>query len=321
MSEPRPRELRAHQDGDRELASYDVRGVGLGGWSCSDHHVYDPQTRTITARRRRVRDGPAAAPGRARRPADHVDDAGRDERHRRAPDGALVVADTRNHRIRRVATDGTATTLAGTGAFGYRPADDGGPATSARLSSPQAVAAFEDGAGQPVVVFADTSANRVRRIAPDGTITTIAGGGTSLGDDGPATAGAALGPARRRRRARRHDLRRRHRPAPRPHDRHRRAHHHRRRHRLRRLRAATAAAPRSRRLRAPQGLAVSTAGDLLIADTGNARVRARRRLDGTIETVAGGAQRARRRRRRARARPTRSWSSRPRSPCGAAARS
>ncbi len=272
--------------GTAVLASHDARGVGLGGWTYADHHTYDPQSRTIL----RGDGGFATAePLRLGALAQQSSSATLDGTSgiTVAPDGALVVADTSNHRIRRIAADGTATTLAGTGAFGYRPGDDGGPATSARLSSPQAVAAFEDGAGQPVVVFADTSANRIRRIAPDGTITTIAGGGSALGDDGPATAarlslprGVAVAPDGTIYVA---DTGQ---------------------HRVRMIgtdgRITTVAGTGSAgfsgdggraalaQLRGPQGLAVSPTGDLLIADTGNARIRAVS-LDGTIATVAGGA--------------------------------
>ena len=96
--------------------------------------------------------------------------------------GNVYVADTGNHRVRRIDAAGTITTYAGTG----EPGDcvDGGPAAEARLSSPYGVAA--DTAGN--VYVADTGNHRVRRIDATGTITTYAGTGEpgDSGDGGPA---------------------------------------------------------------------------------------------------------------------------------------
>ncbi len=92
----------------------------------------------------------------------------------------LYIADTLNHRIRRVSPSGTINTVAGNGIQGL--SGDGGLATSAELYYPQGIAV--DIAGN---VFA-TEYTRVRRVSPDGMITTVAGGGTQgySGDGGPA---------------------------------------------------------------------------------------------------------------------------------------
>jgi RHS repeat-associated protein len=87
-------------------------------------------------------------------------------------DGSLYIADTYNHRVRRVSTSGIITTVAGTGAAGYN--GDGGPAVAARIALPYEVAAGSDGS----VYIADTSNHRVRRIAGNGIINTVAGNGT-----------------------------------------------------------------------------------------------------------------------------------------------
>ena len=103
-----------------------------------------------------------------------------------AVDGAgnLFIADTDNHRIRRVDPTGTITTVAGTGRPGF--SGDGGPADQALLRYPSGVAV--DGAGN--LFIADTSNGRIRRVDPAGTITTVAGGGEGaigfIGDGGPA---------------------------------------------------------------------------------------------------------------------------------------
>ena len=86
-------------------------------------------------------------------------------------DGSLFIADTANHRVRRISRDGAISTAAGSGERGF--AGDGGPATDAQLSSPQALAF--DGRGRLLIV--DTGNRRVRRVGHDGVITTVIGNG------------------------------------------------------------------------------------------------------------------------------------------------
>jgi sugar lactone lactonase YvrE len=83
--------------------------------------------------------------------------------------GEVYIAE--GNRIREVKKDGKISTLAGTGTAGY--GGDGGPAAQAQLDMPQGLAV--DSAGN--VYIADTLNNRVRRVAADGTITTVAGAG------------------------------------------------------------------------------------------------------------------------------------------------
>jgi uncharacterized protein (TIGR03437 family) len=101
--------------------------------------------------------------------------------------GGLYIADTNNHRVRKVSADGVITTVAGTGTPGC--SGDGGPATKAQLKSPSGVAV--DVAGN--LLIADTWNYRIRKVSPDGTITTVAGGHPAstdwfgdIGDNGPA---------------------------------------------------------------------------------------------------------------------------------------
>ncbi len=111
-------------------------------------------------------------------------------------EGNLFIADVGNHRVRKVSADGIITTLAGNGGAGF--SGDGGPALDAQLYLPAALAV--DGKGN--VFILDTgntygpandpgllAGNRVRRISPDGIITTVAGNGVPgfSGDGGPAT--------------------------------------------------------------------------------------------------------------------------------------
>ena len=96
-------------------------------------------------------------------------------------DGTLYIADWQNHRIRRVGPDGIITTAAGQGQG--IPSGDGGPATAAFMDSPRGVAVAPDG----TLFIAEYYL--IRRVGPDGIITTVAGDGAAnfLGDGGPAT--------------------------------------------------------------------------------------------------------------------------------------
>ena len=140
--------------------------------------------------------------------------------------GNLYIADTWHHRVRRVDSAGTITTVAGTGDEGF--GGDGGPADNAQLSGPTGVAVDRSGN----LYIADWKNHRVRRVDSSGTITTVAGTGGDAGfggDGGPAD---------------------------------------------------------NAQLSWPKGVAVDRSGNLYIADTWNHRVR---RVDsaGIITTVAG----------------------------------
>jgi RHS repeat-associated protein len=142
-------------------------------------------------------------------------------------DGSVLVADGFNDRIRRIAPDGTISTLAGTGAPGATTHDgDGGPATSAHIGRPSAVAAAPDGS----FYIADRYNSLIRRVTPDGVIRTVVGGGDGFAGDG----GDAL----------------------------------------------------TARISGPSDLAIGPDGSLYIADTNNQRIR-RVTPNGRIDTVAG----------------------------------
>lgn len=82
--------------------------------------------------------------------------------------GNLYVADTGNHAIRRVTPQGVVSTVAGDGTPGFRD----GPVAQARFNGPIGVAVGRDGR----VYVADTYNDRIRVIATDGTVSTLAGG-------------------------------------------------------------------------------------------------------------------------------------------------
>jgi sugar lactone lactonase YvrE len=94
--------------------------------------------------------------------------------------GNLYIADAMNHRVRKVSPAGIITTIAGNGTPGF--SGDGGPATSAQLNTPTAVAV--DASGNLYIV--DSANFRVRRVAPGGMISTylvgtVAGRGVPAG--------------------------------------------------------------------------------------------------------------------------------------------
>jgi sugar lactone lactonase YvrE len=91
--------------------------------------------------------------------------------------GNVFVADSRNNMIRKISADGTVTTLAGSGQQGL--AD--GKAASASFFFPVGVAAGPDGS----VYVADTHNSLIRKISPQGIVTTVAGALTSSTKDHP----------------------------------------------------------------------------------------------------------------------------------------
>ena len=106
-----------------------------------------------------------------------------------APNGDVYIADTGNDRIRLV-RGGRITTVAGNGQAGY--SGDGGQATSARLDTPEGVAA--DSTGN--IYIADNANNLIRKVDSSGIISTVAGNSTATNymDGASATTVAIGGP-------------------------------------------------------------------------------------------------------------------------------
>ncbi|RKP54318.1 copper amine oxidase [Cohnella endophytica] len=86
--------------------------------------------------------------------------------------GNVYVADTNNNAIRKIAKDGKVTTLAGNGLLG----SDDGVGSKATFNAPSDVAV--DGKGN--VYVADTLNNVIRKIAPDGTVSTLTAASTRV---------------------------------------------------------------------------------------------------------------------------------------------
>ncbi len=100
--------------------------------------------------------------------------------------GNIYVADAFNHQIRKIAPNGSVTTLAGNGAEGN--AD--GAAGAARFSYPFGLAV--DAGGN--VYVADWGNHSIRKVAPDGSVTTLAGNGSSGAVNGSGNAASFSGP-------------------------------------------------------------------------------------------------------------------------------
>ncbi len=98
------------------------------------------------------------------------------------PDGTLYVTDGLNFRVRSINVEGRIQTAFGTGAVGF--SGDGGSATSAQIARARGLDIGPDGS----LYLADVENRRVRRVGPDGIVTTIAGTGVQgfSGDNGPA---------------------------------------------------------------------------------------------------------------------------------------
>ncbi len=117
------------------------------------------------------------------------------------PDGSLYIVDSYHQRIRKVDLNGIISTVAGSGAVVNFCGDvqttcvpggfsgDGGPATQAQLNYPHDVAVGRDGS----IYIDDTGNNRIRRVGPEGIITTLAGTGTDgFTPDGQPAMGSAI---------------------------------------------------------------------------------------------------------------------------------
>lgn len=88
--------------------------------------------------------------------------------------GNLYVADSDDNRIRRITPAGAIQTIAGTGIGGFNL--ESGPATTVQLNQPYGLAV--DASGN--LFIADLGNARVRKLTPDGTLTTVAGGGSTI---------------------------------------------------------------------------------------------------------------------------------------------
>lgn len=171
------------------FGSWDARKQGLGAWTLNVHHAYDPQGHVLYLGKGSSQFATASVNGSMTTVA--TGSSPFPTRMIAGADGSLYFSlGVGNHSVRRISPNGVITTVAG-GTGGYYYNGDGQPATSANLKFPGSMALGPDGS----LYIADTGSFRIRRVAPDGIISTVAGiggGGISSGDGGPAIS-ASLG--------------------------------------------------------------------------------------------------------------------------------
>jgi len=102
------------------------------------------------------------------------------------PDWTVYTADYANHLIRKISPDGLVTTLAGSGEPGWLD----GAGSTARFNGPDGIAFAPSGD----LYVTDANNRRIRKVAPDGTVTTVAGSGQPGTRDGPAATAQFLYP-------------------------------------------------------------------------------------------------------------------------------
>lgn len=181
-----------------------VVNQALAGWSFNVHHVYDPVTQTIYTGdgfKRSVKDiGNIITTVVGSGTAGFSGDGGPAKQASIAfpgevtigSDNSIYFRDSGNNRLRKVDPSGNIKTIAGNGIYGY--SGDGGPAIEAKISNYGGMAV--DTEGDKTIYFSDYGNTRIRKIAADGTISTVAGNGTPgfSGDGGPATSAQVNGP-------------------------------------------------------------------------------------------------------------------------------
>ncbi len=192
-------EIIAWQEQTATFGNWDVTSAGLGGWTLSAHHAYDPVGQVLyygDGRRRDAQNINAAVTHFAGTGTAGGSGNGGPATQAQlnaptgvavAPDGSVIIVERSGHRIRKVSSTGVISTIAGTGSAGY--SGDNGPATQAQINLPHTPEIGPDGS----IYFGDQNNARVRRISPTGIITTVAGTGTiGFSGDGGLATGAML---------------------------------------------------------------------------------------------------------------------------------
>lgn len=159
----------------RSLGGLDLRqSHGLGGWALGIHHFYDPIGRVLYLGNGQRSSGGTIAENVITTVLGNsvIQGQGQISDIEVASDGSILVAEI--NIIRRVFSDGTITTFAGTGVSGF--SGDDGPATAAQFSGIRGIDLAPDGS----LYIADGSNNRIRKVAPDGIVTTVAGDGNNF---------------------------------------------------------------------------------------------------------------------------------------------
>ena len=187
--------LRLSQSFSTFLGGWDCRSLGLGGWQFEVQKVFDPVRRVLVGHAPANRFGDAIAPvecivagtGAVGYSGDGSPalDATLESPSSLAVDvvGNLLIVDRAHSVVRQIDVNGTISTVAGTGTHGF--SGDGGPAAAAQFNSPWDIDVAPDGS----IYVADHNNNRIRKIDPNGIVSTVAGNGLFQNptEGGPAT--------------------------------------------------------------------------------------------------------------------------------------
>lgn len=163
-------EVTLWQKWETTLGTWDALPQGIGGWTLDEHHAYDPigQVLHLGGGQRRSAEATGAV-------VDTLVISGADNPWGVAtgPDGYVYwLGSNRVYKVDPRDPYRNITVVAGSSDIGGY-GGDGGPATAALLYSPQDLVVAPDGS----VYIADTTNNRIRKVGPDGIITTVAGNG------------------------------------------------------------------------------------------------------------------------------------------------
>ena len=166
-------------DWSTDMPAWHASGEGIGGFFLDVHHSFDPVGKTVY-----LGNGTKRSAENSGRVVETLAGGGSDGNGEgipgksaslsspsdivAGPDGSVYIAETGRHRVRKVAPDGTISTVAGTAQHGY--SGDGGPATSAELNGPRGLALGPDGS----LYIADADNFAIRQITPDGVMHTVA---------------------------------------------------------------------------------------------------------------------------------------------------
>ncbi len=175
-------QITLYQENTTQITRQDMRGQGMGGWTLSVLHSYDPSGHVLNlgdGTRREVDQLTAnvvttiAGDGSSTFGGEGVSALNSGIAGPSGitvgPDRSVYVVDNTAHRVTRVDPNGILHTVAGTGVRGF--SGDGGQGIQAQLANPTSVALGLDGS----VYISDRSNFRVRRVGPDGVISTFAG--------------------------------------------------------------------------------------------------------------------------------------------------
>jgi RHS repeat-associated protein len=156
---------------DGTIGAFDARLQGLGGWTLSENHLYNPTSHILYQGDGHQRSAETQEPAVIYTYYSEADQAISPlfDDLTMSADGSLYIADAAKNHVIKVAPDKSVTLIAGNGVNGY--SGDGGLAVNAELRNPSDVALGPDGS----LFITDSNNHIVRKVSPSGVISTVAG--------------------------------------------------------------------------------------------------------------------------------------------------